>query len=249
VKRVVMVLGLALAVVIGCLTAYTAFRSFVLGDNWPPAVLAAMLALTLTGAFVALLCLRSLRKQPLVWPVVGLVVSLVAVVATGAAVVSADHGNRGVIIVAAGAGDEATLKSVLDHDAGLVKVRDNMAWTPLHHAAFNGNHLASVAMLLDKGADPNATGGAPGEASLADMNAPVPRVGAPVKVRMRDGITPLMCAAMSRGTESAAIVQALLDKGADVNARSQNGRTALSIALALNNEEVEIILREHGAKE
>jgi ankyrin repeat protein len=46
---------------------------------------------------------------------------------------------------------------------------------------------------------------------------------------------------------NAAVLKLLLDKGADVNAKSNDGQTALSIAVAANKNEAAELLRKAGA--
>ena len=44
------------------------------------------------------------------------------------------------------------------------------------------------------------------------------------------------------------VVKLFLDKGAQVNARDRNGDTALSLARGKDIEEIEKVLKAHGAK-
>jgi len=81
-----------------------------------------------------------------------------------------------------------------------VNVRDNGAWTALHHAAYEG-HEALAQGLLGAGADINAT----------DMG----------------GMTPLHNTAYSNLPE---VAKVLLANGAQVNARTKDGWTALGLA-------------------
>lgn len=67
--------------------------------------------------------------------------------------------------------------------------------------------------------------------------------GADVKVRIYDGITPLMIASFG----DPKIVWMLIDAGAEVNAKDVHGKTALK--RAAHNPEVIKILTEAGAKE
>ena len=59
-------------------------------------------------------------------------------------------------------------------------------------------------------------------------------------------VTPLMCAAKE---DRAAIVQLLLAGGANVNSRTTDGRTALSIARIHKRDEIEKLLAQAGGKE
>ena len=49
----------------------------------------------------------------------------------------------------------STLKDQLAKDASLLAARDERGWTLLHHEALAGN-TATVKVLLEAGADPNA---------------------------------------------------------------------------------------------
>ena len=62
----------------------------------------------------------------------------------------------------------------------------------------------------------------------------------------KDGQTPLHRAA-TRG--HANIVEILLARGADTNAKDHRGRTALDLAEDRGRTEVANLLRQHGAKE
>ena len=87
------------------------------------------------------------------------------------------------------------------------------------HAAVAGRRLETARLLLESGADVNAT--------------------------QAGGFVPLHSAAQSG---ERALVELLLSRGADVNARSDDGRTALSIAEAGGHEEIARLLREKGAR-
>lgn len=59
------------------------------------------------------------------------------------------------IHIAAEDGDFDQVRSLIDEDSVLLKARDVDWWTPLHYAAFQG-HAEIVALLLDKGANPES---------------------------------------------------------------------------------------------
>ena len=60
----------------------------------------------------------------------------------------------------------------------------------------------------------------------------------------RHGDTPLMQAALDGDTES---VKALINQGADINQKDDNGRTALMFAVLNRHYEAMKVLLEHGA--
>ncbi len=60
------------------------------------------------------------------------------------------------------------------------------------------------------------------------------------------GCTPLHCAARYGHKE---VAELLITKGADINAKDDGGKTALSYAVEGGYTEIAEILRKHGAKE
>jgi len=107
---------------------------------------------------------------------------------------------------------------------------------PLVWASYNGN-AAVVALLLAKGANPNAAADAPllfpGES---------PKSG-PIAL---SAITPLIA---GTGSNASAVVKALLDAGANVNAKDGRNMTALMVAVSTNHQNPSIIrmLLDRGA--
>src|SRR5436309_112786 len=107
--------------------------------------------------------------------------------------------NNGSTALMWAAGDPAKVRLLLDRGA-----------------AFDGN-VATMHLLLGRGADPNRAG-------------------------KRGGITPLMMAAAGARPSEAA-VRLLLEKGADVQARDERGRNALDWALTQGETPLARLLR------
>lgn len=129
---------------------------------------------------------------------------------------------------------EKKLKEMFD--AGLlVRERDPYAniMCPLALAISTGR-AKIVAILLKAGADPNLP--IPGEELRPGVN--------PSAVTTYDR-RPLHVAAIKGNPE---IVRILIENGADVNARTSDGRTPLSLAIGFSQGDVADLLRAAGAK-
>jgi ankyrin repeat protein len=154
------------------------------------------------------------------------------------------------LIKAAGPGDLELVKTLLDKGAD-VNARDNRGKTALMSAVWGGD-LKVVQLLLDWGADANAKtiGGRTAlmEAASRDRQ---------LEDNWYFGLWPLFRAllhgaAVGRypdGREDPQIVRLLIRKGADVNAKDQDGWTALKRAQKRGSAEIVEMLKAHGAKE
>jgi ankyrin repeat protein len=130
----------------------------------------------------------------------------------------ATSGNASVFFKAASGGDVATVKSELQKNPKLAKVKDKKGKTALQMAAFNG-HDDVITVLLGAGAEVNS--------------------------RDAGGRTALMKATFNGHLST---VQLLVSKGADVNAKNNDGKTALMVANGKGNKNIADFLRKSGAK-
>jgi ankyrin repeat protein len=124
-------------------------------------------------------------------------------------------------ILEAAALPEAEMRGeeLLAADPGLARAWSSDGFTPLHLASFFGR-AKMAAMLLDRGAEPNAVS------------------------RNPMAVQPLHSAAAARDT---AIIRLLLDHGADVNARQAGGWTPLHAAAMFGYAPLAELLLSRGA--
>lgn len=135
-------------------------------------------------------------------------------------------------ISAVRSGETSAVEKLIAADPRIVKAQDLAGSTPLHHAAGFGA-LATMKLLLDKGADVNAKnrrGSTPLFWAIHD-EAKVRLLlsrGAAINVKQADGRTPLYQAATLASGNS--ILRLLIDKGADANPATAAGQTPLMAA-------------------
>ena len=137
----------------------------------------------------------------------------------------------------------------------LVRQRSNYGRTLLHDAADAGE-LAVVEYLLQLGADPNATDGgghAPlygvGNACTSETAASVVHalVRAGAQVDARDGVQRTTGLHMAARRGNVRVAEALLDCGADIEARDRSGATPLRRATNCRKRPMADFLRARGA--
>lgn len=121
--------------------------------------------------------------------------------------------------LAAHYGHAAVVETLLANNADVsARSGNGMRNQPLHAAAA-GRRFETARLLIESGADVNAT--------------------------QAGGFVPLHSAAQNG---DGALVELLLSRAADVNARSDDGRTALSLAEGAGHADVARLLREKGAR-
>jgi ankyrin repeat protein len=188
-------------------------------------------------------------------------------IAKGADVKVADGFKTTALHAAAGGNDTETIRQLID--AGLEVDAVNLAgFTPLMTSASHGN-LAAVRMLLAKGANVNAVSN---DGSFQKVKAGIIALGhwtplllaapfgptevvktlldAGAKVNVQDvrGMTPLMLA-VGTDRQNLQVIRALVAKGADLNASSLAGETALDWARKVGNKTTIDVLKNAGATE
>lgn len=132
-----------------------------------------------------------------------------------------------------------------------VNMRDRDGWTPIMTAAY-GDDADAVKLLAAHGADPNAAStqhltplGIAAQYGKNKAAVALVEVGADPNRAIGDaGYTPLMLVAANDARD---VAQALMQKGADVNARNSGGVTALMVAAANGRAEMAELLVRAGA--
>lgn len=168
------------------------------------------------------------------------------------------------LITAAKGRDVPMMVFLLDHGADIA-MTDTASWNVVQHAVLR-NHVPSIELLAARGADlaaPAADGLTPLGLAVGEgmrwAAAALIAAGAPPDGRFTDNdLTPLMVLAtqgeaanrdlrVAGGPSVVEIAQALVDHGADINARSKAGITPLMIAAGHDNAGMIAFLVKVGA--
>ena len=156
------------------------------------------------------------------------------------------------VFEAASIGDVDRLKSLISHDASLVKSYSPDGFTALALASYLGQK-GSVEYLTENGADVNAiakneTGFTALTGAASQNQNEIAKIlvkkGAVVDHQYEGGFTPLMHAAAAGNIE---LVTLLLENGANPNMKNSEGKSPLSFALEKGNSKLADFLRKHGA--
>ncbi len=191
--------------------------------------------------------------------------SLKLLLAKGADHKQRDYLRATAINAAAEADDIASLRMLIDHGAD-ANSADLRGYTPLIAAAWNGNAEAAR-LLFAKGADSNASttfGGIVKNGPIAlrkltpllwaapfasrDLTAALLDGGAKANAVDERGLTALMLAVATERPDPGAL-RLLIARGVDINAKDNNGETALDWAKKHGYPEVLKMLAQAGAKE
>src|SRR5699024_5466553 len=192
--------------------------------------------------------------------------------AHGAALNKRDSMGNTPLTSAAGNRDSATLKLLVKLGAD-VNARNGDGWTPLMEAAYR-DHVPSVELLVHHGAnvhmeDGNGltalcialdsrsflaarallkNGASPGHGCGDAQAMPLMLVATHEKAGSRESSEVDHGLYLSDGMSPLEIGKLLIDKGADVNAKTRDGVTALMIAAGYDNAAVIGLLVQAGAK-
>ncbi|HJZ79109.1 MAG TPA: ankyrin repeat domain-containing protein [Pyrinomonadaceae bacterium] len=170
---------------------------------------------------------------------------------SGAQVDARNEDEETPLLAMAASGDFANFKTLIDRGAD-IQSSDIYGRKPLMNAAFNEDPRL-VKLLIELGADVNAQDGGrstpiiyAAESGREAIVALLALAGADVDAKDDEGQTALLKAAARGQVEC---VQALLKAGADITVKDKEGKTALVLAREGKSEDIEGILKFHGARE
>lgn len=153
---------------------------------------------------------------------------------------------------AAGSGDLAKVRELLDENPELLNLRDNTRWgeMPIHYAAVSGQ-IEVVKYLLSRGADINSRDNYNNTPLIMTSNhwhnnltKYLIEKGADVNAKGDDDETLLL--RVTR-TTNYSIVEYIVKKGADVNVKDKDGNTPLLNAAEMGDPSTVDVLLKYGA--
>jgi len=170
----------------------------------------------------------------------------------GADVLAVNNRKETALIRAALFNDTTTISLLLSKGIDINALSSDST-TALLNAALNVNSPV-VIQLLERGADPDkicffgltALSASVTFNDLVSVKALLKKA-KKINIQSGGGFTPLMWAVYN-DYDNVDIINALLDKGADVNIKGDAGATALSIALKKGNTQTVALLKKAGAK-
>jgi ankyrin repeat protein len=166
----------------------------------------------------------------------------------GANVSAKNNEKETALMRAALFGDTATISLLINKGID-INARNAEGHTALVQAIENSNRQVAL-QLLGLGADPDLPFGIfPSSLCVAVLYGDIEIVNAILKkTKNVIGIKASLLFAVYNEHDNVKIVQALLDKGADVNMKAPDGSTVLSQALKKGNTATVALLRQAGAK-
>ena len=178
--------------------------------------------------------------------------TLTLLMKSGADVLALNNRKENALIRAASFGDTATVSFLINKGID-VNARSSDTATALINAALNVN-TPVVIQLLENGADPDVIcffglTALAAAATYDDVESVTALLKKVKKINVQDqlGFTPLIWAAYNEH-DNVAIIRAIIDKGANINMKSNDGSTALSMALKKGNTPTVALLQKAGAK-
>jgi len=154
-------------------------------------------------------------------------------------------GSRGRNPFTAAGDNEAILRTLVEHGVDGARLSGGLG------RAVEADCGACIEMLIKPGGKPPVNSGLLQAASSRDARTLKILLDHGADAKFKDeglGITALMYAAISEGSPVGS-VKALIERGADVNAKTVEGTTALDFALRQGDPAVVQLLRKAGAKE
>jgi uncharacterized protein len=160
---------------------------------------------------------------------------------------SASPGGETALMTASRTGSAAAIKILLAHGAGVNAAERVRGQTALMWAAAN-NQVDAIKALIDAGGDVQARSHGPIAAPVAPAAAKEgerePGYAARTRRGRLDSFTPLLFAVRDGAIDA---VRTLLDRGANVNDKVEDGTSALVIATMNAHWELAAFLLDHGA--